>query len=108
MFHKGVKISCKESQNIEVTTPSGQYYKSSQTEIEGCKIGVDVTDTGMAIGVGGGRVYFGKATFGSNASHFHRVPLPPFNMTTPRKIGRNEKCPCGSGKKYKSCCGTNK
>ncbi len=21
------------------------------------------------------------------------------------KIGRNDKCPCGSGKKYKSCCG---
>ena len=24
-----------------------------------------------------------------------------------RKIGRNEKCPCGSGKKYKDCCGKN-
>ena len=22
-----------------------------------------------------------------------------------RKIGRNEMCPCGSGKKYKQCCG---
>ncbi len=22
-----------------------------------------------------------------------------------RKIGRNEPCPCGSGKKYKHCCG---
>ncbi|MEG1146749.1 MAG: SEC-C metal-binding domain-containing protein, partial [Bacilli bacterium] len=21
------------------------------------------------------------------------------------KIGRNELCPCGSGKKYKQCCG---
>ena len=21
-----------------------------------------------------------------------------------KKIGRNEKCPCGSGKKYKKCC----
>ena len=29
---------------------------------------------------------------------------------TPRKvtkIGRNDPCPCGSGKKYKKCCGTN-
>ena len=25
-----------------------------------------------------------------------------------RKIGRNEPCPCGSGKKYKNCCGKNK
>lgn len=24
-----------------------------------------------------------------------------------RKIGRNEPCPCGSGKKYKFCCGRN-
>ena len=22
------------------------------------------------------------------------------------KVGRNEKCPCGSGKKYKHCCGS--
>ena len=22
-----------------------------------------------------------------------------------RKVGRNEKCPCGSGKKFKQCCG---
>ncbi|MDX1503354.1 MAG: SEC-C metal-binding domain-containing protein [Thermoanaerobaculia bacterium] len=21
------------------------------------------------------------------------------------KVGRNEPCPCGSGKKYKKCCG---
>jgi len=28
----------------------------------------------------------------------------PFRRET-RKIGRNEKCPCGSGKKYKKCCG---
>ena len=24
-----------------------------------------------------------------------------------RKVGRNEPCPCGSGKKYKQCCGAN-
>ena len=31
-------------------------------------------------------------------------PEEPF-MRTERKIGRNEPCPCGSGKKYKHCCG---
>ena len=30
----------------------------------------------------------------------------PFKRET-RKIGRNEPCPCGSGKKYKKCCGRN-
>jgi uncharacterized protein YecA (UPF0149 family) len=27
-----------------------------------------------------------------------------FRRTTP-KIGRNDPCPCGSGKKFKQCCG---
>lgn len=30
----------------------------------------------------------------------------PIRRETP-KIGRNDKCPCGSGKKYKNCCGKN-
>jgi uncharacterized protein len=30
---------------------------------------------------------------------------PPFSGG--RKVGRNEPCPCGSGKKYKRCCGLN-
>ena len=25
-----------------------------------------------------------------------------------KKVGRNDPCPCGSGKKYKFCCGKNK
>jgi len=32
----------------------------------------------------------------------------PLSQTTgKKKIGRNERCPCGSGKKYKHCCGRN-
>src|SRR2546422_7870371 len=30
----------------------------------------------------------------------------PIKRDTP-KVGRNEPCPCGSGKKYKNCCGRN-
>ena len=26
-------------------------------------------------------------------------------IVKPKKIGRNDPCPCGSGKKYKQCCG---
>jgi hypothetical protein len=29
--------------------------------------------------------------------------IPPLEST--RRIGRNEPCPCGSGRKYKKCCG---
>lgn len=31
------------------------------------------------------------------------IPVPV--VRSGRKIGRNEPCPCGSGKKYKNCCG---
>jgi preprotein translocase subunit SecA len=35
-------------------------------------------------------------------------PLPPPVEpieTSSEKVGRNDPCPCGSGKKYKQCCG---
>ncbi|WP_337193756.1 YecA family protein [Halobacillus litoralis] len=35
-----------------------------------------------------------------------REKVVPFKQD--RKIGRNEPCPCGSGKKYKKCCGSPK
>ncbi|WP_240375621.1 YecA family protein [Bacillus piscicola] len=38
----------------------------------------------------------------------HLQPLPDSKnnqATSPAKVGRNEPCPCGSGKKYKKCCG---
>jgi SWIM/SEC-C metal-binding protein len=30
---------------------------------------------------------------------------PPETVIADKKIGRNEPCSCGSGKKYKKCCG---
>jgi SWIM/SEC-C metal-binding protein len=29
----------------------------------------------------------------------------PKTQEAEKKVGRNEPCPCGSGKKYKKCCG---
>ena len=43
-----------------------------------------------------GRWYFRDGTF---------VKPQQVRRETP-KIGRNDPCPCGSGKKYKKCCGT--
>ncbi len=45
------------------------------------------------------------------------IPIWAFNgytrkevnsMPKEKKVGRNDPCPCGSGKKYKKCCGANK
>jgi len=33
------------------------------------------------------------------------APTPVQMRRVPPKVGRNEPCPCGSGKKYKKCCG---
>ena len=33
------------------------------------------------------------------------IPFPGKNNKKNEKVGRNDPCPCGSGKKYKRCCG---
>jgi hypothetical protein len=38
-------------------------------------------------------------------THELRASRTLANPATPSKIGRNEPCPCGSGRKYKKCCG---
>ncbi len=35
-------------------------------------------------------------------------PVMQKRKAVPHEIGRNDPCPCGSGKKYKACCGKNK
>ena len=35
------------------------------------------------------------------------TPKPETTNAPVEKVGRNEPCPCGSGKKYKNCCGSN-
>jgi len=41
---------------------------------------------------------------GPDCGHDHGPEQAPIRNTQP-KIGRNEPCPCGSGKKYKKCHG---
>lgn len=36
--------------------------------------------------------------------HDHGPPQEPFRHAQP-KVGRNDPCPCGSGRKYKKCHG---
>ena len=40
-----------------------------------------------------------------SCDHKHKKEEPKAKPVTPRaKIGRNQPCVCGSGKKYKKCC----
>ena len=38
-----------------------------------------------------------------NHNPYHYKPHE--TIKAPKKIGRNEPCPCGSGLKHKKCCG---
>ena len=45
-----------------------------------------------------------QVTFEQNEPKYIQVPFrAPYIRPTP-KVGRNEPCPCASGKKYKQCC----
>ncbi len=44
-----------------------------------------------------GEWYFYDSQFPKGSTVINETP----------KVGRNDKCPCGSGKKYKKCCGKN-
>jgi len=40
-----------------------------------------------------------------DVSDLERLLNPPKTKIAEKKAGRNDPCPCGSGKKYKKCCG---
>ncbi|MBC7953379.1 MAG: UPF0149 family protein [Rhodospirillaceae bacterium] len=41
------------------------------------------------------------------ADYWRAAQTAPMHPTAGPKIGRNDPCPCGSGKKFKKCCGAN-
>ncbi|MDN3685568.1 hypothetical protein QW180_26425 [Vibrio sinaloensis] len=77
MVHRGVKISCRENSNLEVVTRSGQVLKSASMNITGCKVGFDISNNSLAIGVGGGSVYIGNMTIGQQPTFSYPVSLKP-------------------------------
>jgi uncharacterized protein len=46
----------------------------------------------------------GRRPTTASTSTFADIPNP---LASAGKIGRNDPCPCGSGRKYKRCCGAN-
>ena len=48
-------------------------------------------------------VHLSKENKHDNYIDYEKLPTGQY-VRAERKIGRNEPCPCGSGKKYKKCC----
>ena len=46
----------------------------------------------------------GDHVHGPHCNHDHHHAHAPAHNPM-RDVGRNDPCPCGSGKKYKKCCG---
>jgi preprotein translocase subunit SecA len=62
------------------------------------------TATGPVPGRHGDRMAGGDSVSGNGEGSELTLDLAPVRRDQP-KVGRNEPCPCGSGKKFKNCCG---
>jgi uncharacterized protein YecA (UPF0149 family) len=67
-------------------------------------IGMDIICSGdFAVTNKGGKTVFSYRYPSISPIDFKKIPETP--PATSNKVGRNSPCPCGSGKKYKQCCG---
>jgi hypothetical protein len=71
----------------------------------------DVEDAEMALGLRTRRStpppplhHFGSALDLDSLAGLHDDSLPELPQRRAAKVGRNDPCPCGSGKKFKKCC----
>ena len=60
--------------------------------------------TDMLAGAARAYRYFKEDRLAYAQAASRRAPPEPYERAAP-KVGRNDPCPCGSGKKYKRCCG---
>ena len=60
--------------------------------------------TDMLAGAARAYRYFKEDRLAYAQAAARRAPPEPYERAAP-KVGRNDPCPCGSGKKYKRCCG---
>ena len=84
--------------SAEVTEPSGQIAVINGASAD------PVTASANGTQIGGDLAYAGDAQpQGQQPGGEVQTVDPIRNRDT--KVGRNDPCPCGSGKKFKQCCG---
>ena len=84
-------------------------YKAGQCEVErsGCEETEFVRRLAATIVTGNYKNWFKKrhTRMQSLYKFYRQRHCESSTVTSEEKIGRNDPCPCGSGKKYKKCCG---
>jgi len=123
MFHKGARFTIRKQTGLTVRAASGAEFTTSDMQVHGSAVAIDVqSDGSMALGRGGS-VQIGYMTTGASGGQRRTgrrqgpgspvMPPPavpekhrrsPCAHSSP-KVGRNDPCPCGSGDKFKRCCG---
>jgi hypothetical protein len=80
------------------THPQGETYRNP-SPAQASELAASLIKTCLKLGAGENVRY--EELTSVNPSSFIRSTAPPAS----RHIGRNDRCPCGSGKKFKHCCG---
>ena len=86
-----------------VQAPPAEQPPPSLPPMEAHKLDPSTGEDEMALAMAGGETLARAGITGSAAAAAAR--RDPGNPTSWGKVGRNENCPCGSGKKYKHCHG---
>lgn len=63
------------------------------------------TDTGEIKAMAEWQVLYGQK-LPRHIQPMRLVPTPAQMLRQPPRVGRNDPCPCGSGRKFKRCCCT--
>ncbi|MGY8664133.1 SEC-C metal-binding domain-containing protein [Bradyrhizobium sp. UFLA05-109] len=96
MYHRGASIKCREGQPISITMPNGTTIAGTGVTARGCKVGIKIDGQGLSYGIGGGSLHVERLSFGPRIGR---------RMNSAGTLSRNSLCTCGSGKRYKHCCG---
>jgi preprotein translocase subunit SecA len=104
---------------FKFTTSFDQYQRMMQGTMEARRLRTSHAEMN-ALGSSGGSSVTSSVTQGGGPvdnAQFERAlnrAIPGESPATPQQpivkaptVGRNDPCPCGSGKKYKKCCGRN-
>ena len=106
MVYKNFSIQCREGQDTNIEG-AGTLLKASGATFDGCDIAIRVSGSSLSMGVGGGSMHIQGMVINPSNSPRRLGPVTSSSlpMRSPVKQGRNERCRCGSGKKYKHCHG---
>jgi hypothetical protein len=101
MQHRGTTIQAQEGHDIIVRTPNAAEFRGFGYRGEECAVGIQVSSSGLAIGVGCSRGSISSGSIQSPA-----IGAPILSPGAPgAKLARNAACWCGSGLKFKRCHG---